>query len=75
MIIERSSKLHPLVRIQINLSGPEGNAYVLMGYARKLSRQLGLNGDNIQAEMIAADYDNLIQIFEKYFGEYVDLYK
>jgi len=75
MILERSSRVHPMARIQIDLSGPEGNAFALLGYARKLSRQLGLNGDNIHAEMIAADYDNLIQVFEKHFGEYVDLYR
>lgn len=75
MIIERSSRLHPLARIQIDLSGPEGNAFALLGCARKLSRQLELNGDNIHAEMTASDYDNLIQVFEKHFGKYVDLYK
>lgn len=64
-----------MARIQIDLRGPEGNAFALLGYARKLSRQLGLNGDNIHAEMDAADYDNLIQVFDKHFGEYVDLYR
>jgi len=60
-------------RIVIDLSGPDGNAFVLMGYATRYARDLGLDGKAITAEMRSGDYENLINVFDKYFGEYVDL--
>ena len=63
----------PIKELVINLTGPEGNAFVLLGYAKKLANQLDLNYDIIQTEMTSSDYENLIQVFDKYFGEYVIL--
>ena len=58
----------------IDLTGPEGNAYFLLGYGKKLSKVLpNANWDNIQKEMTSGDYENLIKTFDKYFGEFVDL--
>jgi hypothetical protein len=57
----------------IDLTGPEGNAWVLMGYARNYAKQLGLNGDTITEEMTAGDYENLLEVFDAYFGSYVIL--
>lgn len=62
-------------KLRIDLSGPEGNCYVLLGYARKLSRQLGRNWDKIRTEMISDGYDHLLETFDKEFGEYVDMYR
>lgn len=60
-------------RPQIDITGPDGNAFVILGYAKKYAKQLELNWDQIQKEMTAGDYENLLQVFDKYFGEYVDL--
>ena len=57
----------------IDLTGPEGNAFVLLGYAKNLAKQLDFNFEKIQTEMTSSDYENLIQVFDKYFGEYVIL--
>lgn len=57
----------------IDLTGPEGNAFCLMGYASSYAKQLGLNSKEIIDEMAGGDYENLLQVFEKYFGEYVIL--
>jgi hypothetical protein len=57
----------------IDLTGPEGNAFVLMGYATRFSRQMGLDSDTIMKEMKSGDYENLIQVFDKYFGSFVIL--
>lgn len=57
----------------IDLTGPEGNAYVLLGYARTYARALSMDEDKIRAEMMSGDYENLIAVFDAYFGEYVDL--
>lgn len=57
------------VRQIIDLMGPDGNAYVLLGYAFDAAQSLGLDSDKIQEEMKAADYENLVQAFDKYFGD------
>lgn len=57
----------------IDLTGPDGNAYALMGYASKFARQLFLNEREIIDEMTSGDYENLVQVFDKYFGHYVVL--
>lgn len=57
----------------IDLTGPDGNAYALMGYASRFGKQLGYDTSAITKEMMAGDYENLLEVFEKYFGEYVIL--
>jgi len=61
--------------ISIDLTGPDGNAFVLIGTAGKLARQLGLDGKAIQAEMMKGDYENLVKVFDKHFGHFVTLYR
>ena len=34
--------------IEIDLTGPDGNAYVLMAYARQFARQLAYDEDHIE---------------------------
>ena len=57
----------------IDLTGPQGNAYALMGMASRYARQLGLDSDVVLAEMQEGNYENLVQVFDRYFGEYVIL--
>lgn len=57
----------------IDLTGPEGNAFALMALANRYARQLGLDGDTIVAEMQSGNYENLVQVFDRYFGDYVIL--
>ena len=89
--------------IVIDLTGPDGNVFVLIAYAHKFSRQLadlwkeemlenremnnrlqelGLNGDSslpesledkIVGEMILGDYENAVEVFDRYFGSFVIL--
>lgn len=54
----------------IDLTGPEGNAFVLMAYAERWSRQLDIEPGFIAKEMREGDYEHLIQTFEKYFGSF-----
>jgi len=61
--------------VEIDLTGPDGNAFVLIGTASKLAKQLGLDGKAIQSEMMSGDYENLINVFDKHFGEFVTLYR
>ena len=59
--------------IVIDLTGPDGNAFALMGYAQRFARQLGLDSKQILGEMKSGDYENLINVFDSYFGDYVIL--
>ena len=61
--------------IEIDLTGPQGNAFFLLGTAKKLANQLGLNGTEIMEEMKSGDYENLLQVFDKNFGSIVTLYR
>ena len=69
MIREKTTQRTPI----IDLTGPEGNAFVLMGYAKKWAKDLGLDSDSIIAEMMQGDYENLVNIFDGYFGDFVIL--
>lgn len=57
----------------IDLTGPEGNAFVLLGYAKSFADQLNLDGKSIIEEMKNDDYENLVATFDKYFGSFVVL--
>ena len=59
--------------MEIDISGPKGNAYYLIGTAKAFARQFGLDAEAIEEEMKSSDYENLITVFDKHFGEYVDL--
>ena len=61
--------------ITIDLTGPQGNAFYLLGTANNLAKQLGLNGKEIMEEMKSSDYENLLQVFDKNFGSIVTLYR
>ena len=62
-------------RIEIDLTGPDGNAFVLMGYAKRFAKQLDLDGDSITKEMMEGDYENLLSVFDSWFGNYVTLFR
>ena len=57
----------------IDLTGPDGNAFVLMAFAVRFAKQLDLDATQIREEMMAGDYENLVAVFDKYFGDYVIL--
>lgn len=89
--------------IVIDLTGPEGNVFVLMGYAKRFARQLkeiweeemeenrvhnrvlmelGLADektfpetfeDRVIKEMMSSDYENAVEVFDRYFGSFVIL--
>lgn len=58
---------------EIDISGPAGNAYALMGEASSLARQLGFDKKVIIDEMTSGDYERLLEVFDRYFGEFVDI--
>jgi hypothetical protein len=62
-------------KIEIDLTGPEGNAFHLIGVANRLSKQLDLDSNKIREEMMSGDYENLVKVFDSYFGDFVILYR
>lgn len=70
MIRNKSAENDMLV---LDLTGPQGNALVLLGYAKNLAKQLDLDGSAIIDEMKSGDFENLVQVFDSYFGDYVIL--
>ena len=60
----------------IDLNGPEGNAFCLLGTAMSLCKQIGIGverTDEILDEMRSDDYEHLIQTFDKYFENVCEL--
>lgn len=62
-------------KLSVDLTGPQGNAYCLMGLAGNLCKQLGKDKNAIIQEMASSDYENLLKVFDREFGDYVDLYR
>ena len=60
----------------IDLTGPDGNAYFLIGTAMNLMKQLDFTpeeADGVYKEMKSGDYEHLIKTFDHYFGDFIDL--
>ena len=53
--------------IRIDLDGPNGNAFYLLGTAQQLAKQCGLDDVMITEEMQSGDYMNLVKTMDKYF--------
>ena len=62
-------------KIEVDLTGPEGNAFFLMGLANRLSKQMGIESEPIINDMMSGDYEHLIDVFDKHFGKVVILYR
>ncbi len=64
--------------IEIDLTGPKGNAYYLLALADNLARQLGYDKfkrERIQMEMTLVDYECLLSTFDREFGVLVTLWR
>ena len=62
----------------IDLKGQDGNAFCLLGLANDLCKKLNRAGsdynfDIIYEDMTRADYENLVRVFDDYFGHLVIL--
>jgi hypothetical protein len=65
-------------RVEIDLQGPQGNAFYLLSTATQYAKQLGYSEKltrELINEMQSSDYANLIEVFDRHFGDFVDLIK
>ena len=64
--------------IEIDLTGPQGNAFYLLGLASKWAKELQFS-DSYRKQMLekmkSSDYENLIKVFDDEFGSIVTLYR
>ena len=62
-------------KIEIDLTGPQGNAFYILGVAQNLCKQVGIDSKPLLDEMRSGDYENLIKVFDDKFGSVVTMYK
>ena len=68
----------PQQKMEIDLTGPEGNAFVLMAYAQTWGRQLGYSDHRIKCiidEMKLTTYEGLLHTFDREFGDFVTIWR
>ena len=73
MIRKKKQRNGPMI---IDLTGPDGNAFSLLGTAKNLAKQIGYSPKethDLLRDMQLGDYENLINVFDKHFGELVIL--
>jgi len=74
----RSKKDKPSGPIEIDLTGPQGNAYYLLSLADNLAKQLRYDKarrEKIKREMMLTDYEGLLYTFDREFGLLVTLWR
>ena len=73
----KSKTEKPDRRPEIDLNGPEGNAFVLLAYAKQWARDLGIEDQwpEIHKDALSGDYENLLAVLDRVFGEYVTFYR
>lgn len=69
-------KKKPQYGYTIDLTGPEGNAFNLIGTAKRLGKQLDMSAnyiDDMVERMTSGDYEHLVKVFDDEFGSVVTL--
>lgn len=57
----------------LDITGPDGNAFVILGLASNYAKQLDKDSEAILEEMRSDDYENLLDVFEREFGDVITL--
>ena len=64
--------------IEIDLTGPQGNAFYLLGLASRWAKELQFS-DSYRKQMLekmkSGDYENLVKVFDNEFGSIVTIYR
>ena len=72
MIVDKRPKKG---KIEIDLQGPEGNAFMLLAIAKDLAHQLNMDWSLIHSEMTSSDYEWLLQVMDYHFGDFIIMYR
>ncbi len=58
---------------RIDLSGPEGNAFHIMGVVKKVCRKKNIDHKPFLEQMMSGDYDNLCDVVREHFADDIKL--
>lgn len=68
--------------LEIDLTGPNGNAFALIGIAKDLGKLLNkrrgaqyFDTKAIASDMMSGDYEHLLDVMEKNFGDLIVMYR
>ena len=61
--------------IEIDLTGPDGNAFAILGLAKRLCKEFDIPFKPLREKMTSGDYENLIKVFDDKFGSFVTMYR
>lgn len=77
-MIRSRSERPKVTKIELDLTGPQGNAYYLLGVTKRLGERLGYSKKRIEAiqhVMLLTNYEGLVHTFDKEFGDHVILWR
>ena len=72
MIVDKRPKKG---KIEIDLQGPEGNAFSLLAISKDLANKLDMDWNMIYKEMTSSDYEWLLQVMDYHFGDFIIMYR
>lgn len=75
MAIKSINEMPKSGKLEIDLTGPDGNAFAVMAYARMIAKQLKIDHKPIIDDMMSGDYEHLLDVMEKHFGDYIIMYR
>ena len=78
MSIKSISEITTPDKVEIDLTGPQGNELYLLGFASQQLPSIGKSKEETETileEMRSGDYENLITVFDRELGQYVDLFR
>ena len=61
--------------IEIDLTGPDGNGYAILGWAKRVCKEFDIPFKPLMEKMTSGDYENLIKVFDDKFGSFVTMYR
>lgn len=65
-------------KIELDLRGPEGNVFCVLGTCKRIARQLDVAWEPIFTEAMCEPpngkdgYEQVLEVMQKHFGEYID---
>ena len=61
-------------KINIDLDGPDGNAYFLLGIAKRICDKTGIDFQHLRNKMMSGDYGTLLIEIDKAVGKYINFH-
>ena len=69
-------------KVEIDLTGSQGNVFYLLGFAVKFAKKLNVltesdtyDPEAIKLDMMSSDYEHAVDVLEEHFGNFIILYR